>query len=210
MYAENSYERSKMRACKSAIICFAALLIAGATLLATNINVTVSLTSAGSINDGVDYVLPYQLSIDGLAVAPDCYDFFDRIQLGQTWQANEWTLNDAAAQPNFSIADFSNSLFAEAIPTPGSSLAQAFVIQAPLPNNGGEDAGSGPEPGTLVLLSIGLALICISKAWTEKALLVHQYAAGFRRGDQPIRVILKQKALGDRLSCGCLHRRHIS
>jgi len=52
--------------------------------------VTVQLTSAGSVtsNDHSVYVGPYQLTVNGDAISADCDDYFDRISVGQTWQAN--------------------------------------------------------------------------------------------------------------------------
>jgi hypothetical protein len=89
-----------MRPYKSAIIAASALLFTGTFLSAGSISVT--LTGAGPANDGSYYVLPYQLSVGGTDYDADCYDAFDRIQLNQTWQANELTLNQAEYYGQFS------------------------------------------------------------------------------------------------------------
>ncbi|MGD1070040.1 MAG: hypothetical protein ABSB15_07855 [Bryobacteraceae bacterium] len=89
-----------MRLHKSAIIAASALLLTGMILSADSVSVT--LTGAGPANDGTYYMLPYQLSVGGTDYNADCYDAFDEIQLNQTWQANELTLNDAATSGRFS------------------------------------------------------------------------------------------------------------
>jgi len=224
-----------MRYRKSLFISLPALLFAGTILSADSVIVT--LTGAGPVNDGNDYVLPYELSIDGLPVSADCYDFFDEVQQGQTWQANELTLAEAAsygqfsglnnalvdyedvawlssqatptqqsqidlqhaiwnvfdpgqfgitpgmayyltslalAQPYFandSFANFDNYTFVEAIPSPDSSLPQAFVIQSGSAGGGGQSGGSpSPEPDATFLLTVGLAMIAFSRlcAWGRK------------------------------------------
>lgn len=89
-----------MRLYMSAIIAVSALLLTG-TVLSAN-SVSVSLRAAGPVNDGSYYVLPYQLTVEGVDYNADCYDFFDWIQLNETWQANELTLNQAATYGQFS------------------------------------------------------------------------------------------------------------
>jgi len=56
---------------------------------------------ATGVNNGTDYVLPYDLTVDGQPVLADCYDFFDQISTGETWQANEDTLAQADATGMF-------------------------------------------------------------------------------------------------------------
>src|ERR1700689_931072 len=89
---------------KYAFIAFLALLTSIFTeTLAFADSVTITLTGAGPANDGPDYVLPYQLTIDGQGpYDADCYDFFDNLNLGQSWQANELSLNQAATSGAFS------------------------------------------------------------------------------------------------------------
>lgn len=202
-------------------------------------SVTVTLAGAGPVNDGADYVLPYQLTIAGQGpYDADCYDFFDNVNVGQSWQANELTLNQAATFGAFSgtsghgvgsnaLADYEEVawLSAQATPTPQSQVdlqhvmwnvfdpgafavttsmqpilgnlaaaealsyngfsfgnflfleattgnpgdgtfPQAFVI-----DTGGNTTGANPvapEPGSVVLLGIGVALIAISRRfWTR-------------------------------------------
>jgi hypothetical protein len=65
---------------------------------------TVSITFIGTptgVNDGADYVLPYQLKIDGVLTDATCYDIFDTVSGGQSWTANALTLNQAAATGQF-------------------------------------------------------------------------------------------------------------
>jgi hypothetical protein len=66
---------------------------------------TVSVTFIGvptGVNDGVDYVLPYQLNINGVLTDATCYDIFDNVTGGQSWTANALTLSQAAATGQFS------------------------------------------------------------------------------------------------------------
>ena len=66
---------------------------------------TVSITFVGApagVNDGADYVLPYQLSINGILTEAICYDIFDNVRAGQSWTANALTLSQAAATGQFS------------------------------------------------------------------------------------------------------------
>jgi hypothetical protein len=228
------------RLIKYLFIAFVALISAETLVFADS--VTVTLAGAGPVNDGVDYVLPYQLTIDGQGpYDADCYDFFDNVNLGQSWQANELTLNQAAISGAFSgtsghgvgsnaLADyeevawlsaqatptsqsqvdlqhaiwnvfdpgafavttgmqqilgnlaaaqassyngfsFADFLFLEA--TTGSSgdgdFPQAFVLET-----GGNTGGVNPvapEPGSVVLLGIGVALIAVSRRfWTRSTL----------------------------------------
>jgi hypothetical protein len=66
---------------------------------------TVSVTFLGTdtgVNNGADYVLPYQLSLDGITTDAACYDIFDDVNPGQSWIANVWTTPEAIAQGQFS------------------------------------------------------------------------------------------------------------
>ncbi len=83
-----------------------ALILTATFLKADSVDVT--LTAAGPANDGVDYVLPYELSINGLLTPADCYDFFDEVTVGEQWQANELTLSEAAQFGAFSGAAYDN------------------------------------------------------------------------------------------------------
>ena len=65
---------------------------------------TVSVTFIGTptgVNDGADYVMPYQLNINGVSTDATCYDIFDNVVGGQSWTANALTLNQAAATGQF-------------------------------------------------------------------------------------------------------------
>ena len=52
------------------------------------------------VSDGPDYVLPYAITVDGVAFLAICYDTLDNIVNGQTWSADELTL-DQVATNNF-------------------------------------------------------------------------------------------------------------
>lgn len=221
---------------KYAFIAFLALLTSIFTeTMAYADSVTVTLVGVGPVNDGADYVLPYVLTIDGQGpYDADCYDFFDTVNLGQSWQAVELTLNQAAASGAFSgtsgygvgsnaLADYEEIawLSAQATPTPqsqvdlqhtiwnvfdpgafavttgmqqivgnlttaqasgynGFSFANFLFLEATTGNPGdgtfpqafvigdigGNTTGSNPaapEPDSVVLLGIGVALIALSR-----------------------------------------------
>ena len=66
---------------------------------------TVSVTFLGAdtgVNNGTDFVLPYQLSIDGVTTDATCYDILDGVSLGQTWTANVWPTPEAILEGQFS------------------------------------------------------------------------------------------------------------
>jgi PEP-CTERM motif len=68
---------------------------------------TVSVTFLGAdtgVSNGSNFVLPYQLSIDGVTTDAACYDIFDSAYPGQTWTANVWTPGQAATLGQFSSA----------------------------------------------------------------------------------------------------------
>jgi hypothetical protein len=54
------------------------------------------------VNDGKDYVLPYQVSIDGAMQLVDCIDFADSVSLNDTYVASVLTLEQAATSGFFS------------------------------------------------------------------------------------------------------------
>src|SRR5665213_4274713 len=57
------------------------------------------------VNDGVDYVLPYQLTINGTPQLVDCFDILDSVQVGDTWNASLLTADQAAVSGFFSGSD---------------------------------------------------------------------------------------------------------
>ena len=66
---------------------------------------TVSVTFLGAdtgVNNGTDFVLPYQLSVNGVTIDATYYDIFDNVSSGQTWIANVWTTPEAILQGQFS------------------------------------------------------------------------------------------------------------
>src|ERR1035441_3409652 len=73
---------------------------------------TVSVTFIGvptGVNDGADYVLPYQLNVNGVLTNATCYDIFDNVVDGQSWTANALTFTQAAATGQFAGAAGSRS-----------------------------------------------------------------------------------------------------
>jgi hypothetical protein len=54
------------------------------------------------VNDGKYYVTPYEISIDGVDQLVTCYDTFDDVTVGETWDADLLTLQQAAASGFFS------------------------------------------------------------------------------------------------------------
>src|SRR5665213_343830 len=57
------------------------------------------------VNDGVDYVLPYQLTINGTPQRVDCFDIMDSVQVNDTWNADLLTVGQAAVSGFFSDSD---------------------------------------------------------------------------------------------------------
>lgn len=94
-----------MRHCAALFISIPALLFAGSILTANSL--TVQLTGVGA-SDGSYFVLPYELSIDGVETSAICYDFHDEISMNQTWTATELTLQEAMTEGQFS--SLSNAL----------------------------------------------------------------------------------------------------
>lgn len=78
----------------------AAVLILGFSVQADTVAVTYVDAPTG-VNDGPDYVLPYVLNVNGTAVDATCYDIFDNVSGGQSWTANELTVNQAATTGQF-------------------------------------------------------------------------------------------------------------
>jgi hypothetical protein len=92
--------------CNSAIVlaAFLSILMTSPPLHADIISVT--LENAGPVNDGIDYVLPYLLRLNGtVLVAADCYDFFDDVNIGQNWQAYELTVPQVGTIGQFAADD---------------------------------------------------------------------------------------------------------
>jgi hypothetical protein len=53
------------------------------------------------VNDGHYYVLPYEISINGVDELVTCYDVFDDVSVGDKWQANLLSLSQASASGFF-------------------------------------------------------------------------------------------------------------
>jgi len=84
-----------------------AVLSLGATLTRAD-SLTVQLTGV-SVSDGQYYVLPYELSIDGVTTDAICYDALHEISMNQIWQANADTLDQAANTGEFSSTGYSTA-----------------------------------------------------------------------------------------------------
>jgi hypothetical protein len=54
------------------------------------------------VNDGHDYVLPYEIAINGVDELVTCYDIFDDVSVGDKWKANLLSLSQASATGFFS------------------------------------------------------------------------------------------------------------
>jgi len=66
---------------------------------------TISVTFLGAdtgVNNGTDFVLPYQLLVGGITTDATCYDILDIVSPGQTWTANVWTTPEAITEGQFS------------------------------------------------------------------------------------------------------------
>lgn len=120
-------KENKMRHYQSLLVSIPALLFASALLPAENI--AVQLTGVGP-SDGQYYVLPYQLSINGVETNAICYDFEDEISMNQTWSANLLTLDGAAAGGQFSylgptlaLADYEQVAWLSSLYFAGPALA---------------------------------------------------------------------------------------
>jgi hypothetical protein len=84
-----------LRNAAAALLALLPISFTAAQLHASTVEVT--LTGAGPVNDGSYYVLPYELTINGtIQINADCYDFFDDVTIGQSWQAYVLTLPQIA------------------------------------------------------------------------------------------------------------------
>jgi hypothetical protein len=83
-----------------------AVLLAGALTLGLSAqadSVSIIFVDAPTgVNNGVDYVMPYLLNINGIQTDATCYDIFDEVNEGESWTADELTLDQAAADGQFS------------------------------------------------------------------------------------------------------------
>ena len=200
------------------------LLIAAASSLGASVVQVQFIDTPTGVSDGPDYVLPYAITVDGSAVSAICYDIFDNIVNGQTWSADELTLDQMATNDffgpsspdtfekykeiawlsfqsytsaadqidlqhniwnvfggnpytvntlpdsysaalavakatSFAGTDFSNVAFLVPVDSAaGHAPGQAFIIDPPGAQNANVTA---PEPGSIVMLGGGLAMIAI-------------------------------------------------
>lgn len=108
----------------------AALLVA-APLLASASNIQFVGVPTG-VNDGVDYVTPYEIKIDGTPQLVTCYDIYDDVNFGDTWNAEILSLKQAALTGFFStdknaLADYERVAWLDAQSYQGS--AQQIGVQ---------------------------------------------------------------------------------
>jgi hypothetical protein len=85
---------------QSAILVVVSLAL-GISARASTIPVTFLGANTG-VNNGTDFVLPYQLNVNGTLFDATCYDIFDEVSTGETWNADELTVDQAAATGQFS------------------------------------------------------------------------------------------------------------
>jgi hypothetical protein len=116
------------------IATLAALILAAGVTIAQASTLTVTVEALG-ISDGVNNVLPDVLSVGGDKLLADCYDFFDPISIGETWQANVLTLAHAASSGMFSgkpdaLAGYElvGVLSTQAAPTPQNQIDLQHAI----------------------------------------------------------------------------------
>lgn len=83
-------------------------LLALAITITANASSLITLTGVQGTSDGADYVLPYHLTIQGIQNSAGgdtfdatCYDFFDTMSIGESWQANLLTVDQAATSGKF-------------------------------------------------------------------------------------------------------------
>jgi hypothetical protein len=93
------------------------------------------LSAPTGVNDGSYYVLPYQITIDGKSQLVACYDIFDEVNSGDTWQAQLLDLNQAAQSGYFSktpgaLADYERVAWLDAQPydTSAEQIALQYAI----------------------------------------------------------------------------------
>jgi hypothetical protein len=87
------------------------------------------------VNDGNYYVLPYEVTIDGIPQLVVCYDIYDEVYSGDTWQAQLLDLNQAASSGFFSttsgaLADYEEIawLDAQTHSTPAEQIGLQYAI----------------------------------------------------------------------------------
>lgn len=84
----------------------------GTSLFASVVQVSYINAPTGA-NDGTYYVLPYAITVNGVATSAICYDIFDDIAGSQTWYANELTVAEAATSGFFGAIPNALSLYRE-------------------------------------------------------------------------------------------------
>lgn len=111
---------------------FGGIALSVMTLAASAAQVT--LTGVEGANNGTDYVAPYYLTIDGVPYDATCYDFFDSVNLNQTWTADELSLTQAVAYGKFggqpgSLAGYQEVAVLSTLNTNGSAQQQVDLQQ---------------------------------------------------------------------------------
>lgn len=87
------------------------------------------------VNDGTNYVLPYEVTIDGTPQLVVCYDIYDDVNGGDTWQAELLNLDQAASSGFFStntgeLAEYEEVawLDAQTYSTPAQQIGLQYAI----------------------------------------------------------------------------------
>jgi hypothetical protein len=110
---------------------------------------TIVFQGAVGPSDGADYVLPYQISIDGVSTLADCYDFNDGVVTGQTWIANLFGLSEAAASGYFSGVSSPTAKYERVAWLSAQTFAntsQQIALQHAIWSVFGVGAPVGPDP----------------------------------------------------------------
>jgi hypothetical protein len=79
-------------------------LLAAATTLA-NAETIVFMGPTTTVNDGSTYVLPYQVTINGVSQLVTCFDLADDVYDGDTWTASIMNIGAAAASGFFKVSN---------------------------------------------------------------------------------------------------------
>ena len=57
----------------------------------------ITFVGVNGVDDGIHYVGPYTITVDGVVYQTMCYDYADYVNTGQTWTAHLYTLNDLSS-----------------------------------------------------------------------------------------------------------------
>ena len=69
---------------------------------------TISFVAVDGVSDGLSYVSPYTVQIEGQRYRAMCYDLANHVSVGQVWQANLLTIDDLSGAYYFGRPDAEN------------------------------------------------------------------------------------------------------